>query len=245
MRWNLIPTRHQLTCSQGFLPAVPRPIKGRSSTHPGGREIGSGVTFRQLRCHCRHLANDRIDDAIAEGQRTLQLDPNYFFLDSALAAAYREKGNYPEAIALYTKSQEATHLPSSGLAVTYARMGRRPEAQNILAQLMQAREKLYDSAPLIAAVSSALGDKEGAFRELERAYAEHSGVLQWIAFLPEFRALRSDARFPLGWRIGASQDTILKITETALSETADPNAQSHLTLKVGVRPRPGTPNGHR
>ena len=193
-----------------------------------------------------YVANDRIDDAITEGQRTLQLDPNYFFLDSALAAAYREKGNYPEAIALYTKSQEATHLPSSGLAVTYARMGRRPEAQNILAQLMQAREKRYVSAPLIAAVSSALGDKEGAFRELERAYAEHSGVLQWIAFLPEFRALRSDARFPdLVRRIGASQDTILKITETALAETADPNAQSHLTLKVGVRPRPGTPNGHR
>jgi hypothetical protein len=98
---------------------------------------------------------------------------------------------------------------------------------------------------LIAAVSVALGDKEGAFRELERAYSEHSGVLQWIAFLPEFRALRSEARFPhLLRRISASQDTILKITETTLSETPDPNAHSHLTLKVGVRPRPGTSNGH-
>ena len=41
-----------------------------------------------------------------------------------LAAAYREKGNFAEAIALYTKAQEETHLPSSGLAITYARMGR-------------------------------------------------------------------------------------------------------------------------
>jgi tetratricopeptide (TPR) repeat protein len=192
-----------------------------------------------------YLANDRIDDAVNEGQRTLQLDPNYFYLDSALAAAYREKGNFPEAIRLYTKSQEATHLPSSGLAITYTRMGRKAEAQNILAQLLKAREKRYVSAPLIAAVSVALGDKEGAFRELERAYSEHSGVLQWIAFLPEFRALRSEARFPhLLRRISASQDTILKITETTLSETPDPNAHSHLTLKVGVRPRPGTSNGH-
>ena len=71
-----------------------------------------------------YLANDQIDDAISEGQRTLQLDPNYFYLDSDLAAAYREKGNFAEAIALYTKAQEATHLPSSGLAITYARMGR-------------------------------------------------------------------------------------------------------------------------
>src|SRR6476620_5968970 len=38
--------------------------------------------------------------------------------------------------------------------------------------------------------------------------------------------------------------TILKITETTLSETADPRAQSHFTLKVGVMPQPGTPNGH-
>jgi tetratricopeptide (TPR) repeat protein len=192
-----------------------------------------------------YLANDRIDDAVIDGQRTFQLDPNYFYLDSVLAAAYREKGNFPEAIALYTKAQEATHLPSSGLAITYARTGRETEARNILAQLLQAREERYVSAPLIAAVSTALGDKEEAFRWLERAYEEHSGVLQWIAFLPEFRALHSDARFPhLLRRISASQDTILKITETTLSETSNPKAQSHFTLKVGVRPRPGTPNGH-
>lgn len=193
-----------------------------------------------------YLANDRIDDAITEGQRTLQLDPNYFYLDSVLAAAYREKGNFPEAIALYTKAQEATHLPSSGLAITYTRMGREIEARNVLAQLLQAREKRYISAPLIAAVAVALGDKEGAFRELERGYAEHAGILQWIAFLPEFRSLHSDARFPdLLRRISAPQDTILKITETTLSEITDPNAQTHLTLKVGVKPRPGTQNGHR
>ena len=192
-----------------------------------------------------YLANDRIDDAIIEGQRTLQLDPNYFYMDSTLAAAYREKGQFAEAISLYTKSQEATHLPSSGLAITYVRMGRPIEAQNILAQLLQAREKRYVSAPLIAAVYTALGDKEEAFRWLERASAEHSGILQWIAFLPEFRALHSDERFPqLLQRIGVLQKSILAITETTLSETADPNAQTHLTLKIGVKPRPGTQNGH-
>ena len=192
-----------------------------------------------------YLANDRIDEAISEGQRTLQLDPNYFYLDSDLAAAYREKGNFADAIALYTKAQEATHLPSSGLAITYSRMGRQKEAQNILARLLQARERRYVSAPVIAAVYTAFNDKEEAFRWLERAFAEHSGILQWIAFLPEFRPLHSDARFPhLLQRIGVSRNAILTITETTLSQTADPNAQNHLTLKIGVKPRPGTPNGH-
>ena len=192
-----------------------------------------------------YLANDQIDDAITEGQRTLQLDPNYFYLDSDLAAAYREKGNFAEAIALCTKAQEATHLPSSGLAITYTRMGRKTEAQNILAQLLQAREKRYVSAPVIAAVYVAFGDKEEAFSWLERAFEEHSGILQWIAFLPEFRPLHSDARFPhLLRRIGVSENSILSITETTLSEIIDPNAETHLTLKVGVKPRPGTQNGH-
>jgi len=192
-----------------------------------------------------YLANDRIDDAVTEGQRTLQLDPNYFYLDSVLASAYREKGNFPEAIALYEKAEEATHLPSSGLAITYMLMDRQADAQNILAQLVQASEKRYVSAPLIAAVCTALGDKNGAFRWLERAYEEHSGVLQWIAFLPEFRALHSDARFPqLLRRTNASQGAILAITETTLSETVDSKAQSHFTLKIGVKPRPGTQNGH-
>src|SRR5947208_9280734 len=192
-----------------------------------------------------YLANDRIDDAINEGQRTLLLDPNYFYLDSDLAAAYRDKGNFAEAIALYTKFQEATLLPSSGLAITYLRMDRQVEARNILTQLLQAREKRYVSAPVIAAVYVALGDKEEAFRWLERAFAEHSGILQWIAFLPEFRPLHSVARFPnFLRRIGAYRNSILSITETTVSDTNDPNAQTHLTLKVGVKPRPGTQNGH-
>ena len=192
-----------------------------------------------------YLANNRIDDAIIEGQRTLQLDPNYFYLDSTLAAAYREKGNFAEGIALYLKAQEVTHFPSSGLAITYTRMGQQLEAQNILAELLQEREKRYVSAPLIAAVYVAFGDNEEAFRWLERAFAEHSAILQWIAVLPEFRPLHSDTRFPhLLRRIGGSQNSILAITETTLSETADPNAQSHFTLKIGVKPRLGTQNGH-
>ena len=64
-------------------------------------------------------------------------------------------------------------------------------------------------------------------------------------FFPNFAPLHSDARFPdLLRRISAPQDTILKITETNLSQIADPNAQTHLILKVGVKPRPGTQNGH-
>jgi serine/threonine-protein kinase len=192
-----------------------------------------------------YLANDRIDDAIVEGQRTLQLDPHYFYLDSNLAAAYREKGDFAKAIELFTQAQSVRHLPSAGLAVTYARMGKPDEARKILNELVQQSQMRYVPAPSIAAVYVALGENEEAFRWLDRAFAEHSGILQWIAFLPEFRPLRSDSRFPtLLQRAGVSFDPVLAITETALSQIADSNAQDHLVLKVGVKPRPKTENGH-
>jgi serine/threonine protein kinase/thioredoxin-like negative regulator of GroEL len=192
-----------------------------------------------------YLADNRLDDAIVEGQRTRQLDPHYFYLDSALAAAYREKGNYTDAIALYTKAQEETHLPSSGLAITYARTGQQNEARKILDQLLQERPTRYVSPQIIAAIYVGFGDKEEAFRWLELAAAEHSGTLQWIAFLPEFRPLHPDKRFPnFLRRIGVSHNTFLAITETTLTETKDPNAETHLSLRIGVKPRPNTQNGH-
>jgi adenylate cyclase len=192
-----------------------------------------------------YLADNRFDDAIVEGQRTQQLDPHYFYLDSALAAAYREKGNFTDAIALYTKAQEETHLPSSGLAITYARTGQQIEARKILDQLMQERRNRYVSAQIIAAIYVGLGDKEEAFRWLELAATEHSGILQWIAFLPEFRPLHPDKRFPnLLRRIGVPHNSVLAITETTLTETKDPSALAHLSLRIGVKPRPNTQNGH-
>jgi adenylate cyclase len=192
-----------------------------------------------------YLADNRLDDAIVEGQRTQQLDPHYFYLDSTLAAAYREKGNFAEAIELYTKAQEETHLPSSGLAITYARMGRQIEARKILDQLVQERRTRYVSAQIIAAIYVAFGEKDEAFRWLEIAATEHSGTLQWIAFLPEFRPLRPDKRFPnLLRRIGVPHDSSVSITETSVSEIKDQNAQTHLSLRIGVKPRPNTQNGH-
>src|SRR5947208_13072623 len=57
-----------------------------------------------------YLAVDRIEDAINAGKRTVQLDPNYVYFDPALADAYREKGDFREAVALYEKAQAATHF---------------------------------------------------------------------------------------------------------------------------------------
>jgi tetratricopeptide (TPR) repeat protein len=77
---------------------------------------------------------DRIEDAIHAGQRSVQLDPNYVYFDPPLADAYREKGDFNQAVALYEKAQAATHFPSPGLGITYGKMGRREDAHRILDQ---------------------------------------------------------------------------------------------------------------
>ena len=137
----------------------------------------------------------RLDDAIEEGKRTLELDPTYAYLDSTLANAYREKGLFDQAIALYQKGERFTRAPSRGLGITYARAGRRSEAEQVLVRFLAEREKRYISAAAIGIIYAALGNMDEAFRWLERAYNDHDAVLTTIAFYPGSQPLRDDPRF--------------------------------------------------
>lgn len=84
-----------------------------------------------------YLAADRIGDAIDSGNRIVHIDPNYVYFDAVLANAYREKGDFQKAIELDEKAQATTHFPSAGLAITYAKIGRREDARRILEQLVE------------------------------------------------------------------------------------------------------------
>ena len=142
-----------------------------------------------------YMIAGKLDDAIAQGKHTLELDPTYAYLDSTLANAYREKGLFDQAIALYRQAEQFTHSPSRGLAITYARAGKRLEAEQMLARFLAEREKHYVSAAAIGLVYGALGNKDEAFHWLERAYNEHDAVLTTIAFYPGSQPLRTDPRF--------------------------------------------------
>lgn len=96
---------------------------------------------------------------------------------------------------LYEKAQEVTHFPASGLAIAYARMGRFADARRILDQLLAKARTQYFPGDSIAAVYIALGNKDEAFRWLERAFEEHSYPLHTFLFSPEFRPLYPDPRF--------------------------------------------------
>jgi TolB-like protein len=156
------------------------------------------------------LAYRRFDDAIAEGRRTQLLDPNYFYQGSELAAAYREKGMFTEALELYKKAGEVTGAPQPGLAITYAKTGRQNEAERVFNEVKTFAATHYVAGEAIAKICVALKDNDSAFQWLERAYQEHSGSLHGIAVRPEFRPLYSDPRFAdLLKRIGLDPTKVL------------------------------------
>jgi tetratricopeptide (TPR) repeat protein len=142
-----------------------------------------------------YLGTGRYDDAVAAGLRTQSLDPTYVYLSPYLADVYREQGRYDEAIAIYRKAVQTTGEPQAGLAVTYARMGRTAEARRILAEFEDKAAKTYVSGDEIAMIYAALGDKNNAFRWLQRALDEHAAPLGGMGLALEFRPLRSDPRF--------------------------------------------------
>jgi TolB-like protein/Flp pilus assembly protein TadD len=134
------------------------------------------------------------EEAIAAGERALQLDPVFLHGEPLLAAVYREMGRFDDAIALYEKAQSFTGKPGFGLAITYARMDRRKEAQEILEEAVGSRGR-YTPGDAIAHVYVALGAYDDAIRELERASDERSSSLHTVGIAPEFAPLRSDKRF--------------------------------------------------
>jgi TolB-like protein len=134
------------------------------------------------------------DEAMAAGERALQLDPTFaHYGEPALAALYREMGRFDDAIALYKKTQHFTGRPGFGLAITYARMNQCKEALQTLEAAIAGWG--YRPGDAIAHVHVALGAHDDAIRELERACEQRSSSLHGVGIAPEFVPLRSDKRF--------------------------------------------------
>ena len=151
---------------------------------------------------------DRLEEALAAAKRTLTIDPNYIYVEPTLARVYREQGKLDDAPALYLKAREATHEPTAGLAITYARLGRTSEARRVLQELIDKANRSYVAGEQIATVFVALDDHDEAFRWLSRAIDEHSANI--ISTRRELRPLYSDSRFPqLLLRMGIDQAKLL------------------------------------
>jgi eukaryotic-like serine/threonine-protein kinase len=138
----------------------------------------------------------RYDEAIKQMHNVLELQPGFSGAHFFIGASYAMKGMYAEAINEYqteNSNEDETASGQSYLGYAYAMSGKRDEAQAILNKLKATKE--YVSPAELAILYAGLGDKEGAFQSLERAYAAHDFQLQFLKVEPHYDSLRSDPRF--------------------------------------------------
>jgi DNA-binding winged helix-turn-helix (wHTH) protein len=145
-----------------------------------------------------YFCRREFDRAVACGQQALELHPYLAMARLFYAQALEFSGRAEEALAqyrlasvlspdlLWLRALEATCL---------ARLGRQCEAAALCTQLQQSRATEYVDAYYMALLRDALGDRNGAFRELERAFEENSATLPILDIDPKMDSLRRDPRF--------------------------------------------------
>jgi tetratricopeptide (TPR) repeat protein len=138
------------------------------------------------------------DLAVEQGQKAMQLDPNYARTQFWLGRVYSQKGMHREAIAASEKLLAA--MPDSTLGLTemaysLAVAGRRTEARQILRRLEERSVTAFVPAYNLAVIHIALNDEETAMRYMQRAYENRDWAMVVLAVEPRLDPLRRDPRF--------------------------------------------------
>src|SRR6266404_334453 len=138
----------------------------------------------------------RYDEAIEHCRKLLDVDPNFFPARRYLGLVYEQKGMYKEAIAEFQQAAKLSGSPlmMSLLGHAYAVSGNRAEAQRILVELGQQKQR-YVSPYTIATIYIGLGQKDQAFKWLDKAFEERDIWLMNLKVDPVLKNLRSDQRF--------------------------------------------------
>ena len=136
----------------------------------------------------------RYDELIATHEESSPHD--FFYFESWVGAAYREKGMNVEALREYRRAQElAGDDPVYGLGITYARMGRLDEARDVLRNLVRKAEQQWVDPSVLATLYAAVGETETAVAILEAIESPGSGwFLLWLQIVPEASVLAEDPR---------------------------------------------------
>ncbi|HEX6716453.1 MAG TPA: tetratricopeptide repeat protein [Pyrinomonadaceae bacterium] len=144
-----------------------------------------------------YLYARKYDKALIQGRNSYDLDPTFPLTRYWLGMALVENGRYDEAIAL--GRQVSPESPFGWVSVVvvayaYAKQGKRAETEQQISLLRELGKTRYVRPYYVAFIYAALGDKDKAFAELERSFAERDCYLGRIAVDPALDPLRGDPR---------------------------------------------------
>ena len=145
-----------------------------------------------------YVSARQFDKAVQQGRKTYELDRNFSTARWNYSIALTANSNFDEAFAVNEKALQAD--PNSQFALhaagyAYAKSGRIKEANTIIAKFRQLQKSDYVVAYFIATIYATLGEKENAFKELEKSYAAHDFYLCRLKVDPYWDLLRDDPRY--------------------------------------------------
>lgn len=188
------PTAHHwyglfLAATKHFDEAV-QELKTAQSLDPTSLIINSDLGYTY------YLAR-RYDDAIEQCSRTLQMDENFELAHYEAGLAYVEKGNYDQALVEFGKATSLDNKPQAlaMIGYTYARAGKRREAERALAELETLAKQRFIPPNEMAIINAALGNNDKALSFLEKDYDLRSSYVFEIGVDPRMDSLRADPRF--------------------------------------------------
>jgi tetratricopeptide (TPR) repeat protein len=149
-----------------------------------------GANFAAVLMYAR-----RFDEAVEQAKKTYDLDPNFIGGRNWLCHTNNAKGNYADALAIAEKSLDSAMPILPAAAYAYAKTGQREKAVAVIARWKEREKTAYVQNYWVAIVYAAIGDKDSAFAELEKAYQNRDWFLQRINVDPFMDPLRTDPRF--------------------------------------------------
>jgi len=143
------------------------------------------------------LYTREFDAAIAWAEKNLDLHPSSQVVREHYAEALEFAGRFDEAKIQYEIASARADVVLIRLtqARFLAKAGYRDQALEMFSELQRSRKTEYLDAYLVALLLYALGRRDEAFRELERALEENSYTLLFLRTDPKADELRRDPRY--------------------------------------------------
>jgi serine/threonine-protein kinase len=137
----------------------------------------------------------RLDRAVEQAKKTYDLDPTFFGGQNWLCHTYDARGMYAESLTISEKTIGTSFPLLTATSYAYAKTGRRREAEAVINQLKELEKTRYIINYWVAVTYAALGERDAAFAELEKAYQARDWFLPRLKTDPFMDPLRDDPRF--------------------------------------------------
>jgi tetratricopeptide (TPR) repeat protein len=135
----------------------------------------------------------RYDEAIAEYQWAIELDPQFAYAYDNMADIFYQRGEYERALDLYQKSLELQPRlkPHVSLAGVYRHLEQEEKSREHVEQARTLSPEEYD----LACLESISGDVDAAVKHLRAALEKAPNKRDWARRDPDFDFIRNDLRF--------------------------------------------------